>query len=67
MKLKFLRNVLVYGEHREQGTIHEVKDSDAQLLIADRAAEKVTEPKPEKAKPENAAFKPQGKESASRK
>lgn len=38
MRLKFLRNVLVNCEHRAQGTIHEIKDSDALLLIADRAA-----------------------------
>lgn len=38
MKLKFLRNVLVQSEHRAQGSIHEIKDSDAALLIADRAA-----------------------------
>lgn len=38
MKLQFTRNVLVYGEHRAQGTIHEIKDSDAVLLLADRAA-----------------------------
>ena len=38
MTLKFLRNVLVYGQHRAQGSIHEVKDSDATLLIADGAA-----------------------------
>lgn len=66
MKIKFLRNVLVYGEHREQGTVHEIKDADCVLLIADRAAEKVTDDKPEKAKPEKAEAKHEGKENAAR-
>jgi len=43
MKLKFSRNVLVYGEHRAAGTIHEIKDSDAVLLIADRCADRVSD------------------------
>jgi hypothetical protein len=41
MKLKFLRNVAVYSEHREKGSVHEIKDSDAIFLIADRCAVKV--------------------------
>lgn len=44
MTLKFTRNVLVYGEHREAGTIHEIKDSDAVSLIAGGAAVKFTAP-----------------------
>ena len=50
MKLKFLRNVAVYAEHREQGSIHDIADKDAVLLIADRAAVRVAgdpEPKAE--------------------
>jgi len=51
MKLKFLRNVAVYAEHREQGSIHDIADKDAVLLIADRAAVRAgdtdPEPKPE--------------------
>jgi hypothetical protein len=37
-KLKFLRNVAVYGIHREQGSVHDIEDKDAILLIQDRAA-----------------------------
>lgn len=43
MKLKFIRNVAVYGEHRERGTIHEIADKDATVLIADSAAVRTTE------------------------
>jgi hypothetical protein len=64
MKIKFLRNVLVYAEHREAGSIHEIKDSDAIQLINDRAATKFIEP--EKAKPEKATAKHEGKENASK-
>ena len=63
MKVKFLRNVAVYSEHREQGTVHEIKDSDAVMLIADGAAVRFAAP--EKAEPETAEFKPL-KENASR-
>lgn len=47
MKIKFSRNVLVYGVHRESGSIHEIKDSDAVLLISDRSASKVNEIAPQ--------------------
>lgn len=42
MKLKFLRNVAVAAIHREAGTVHEIPDKDAVLLIADRAAVRAT-------------------------
>ena len=63
MTLKFSRNVLVYGEHRAQGSIHEIKDSDANLLITDGAAVRFSAP--EKAQPETADLKP-AKETAAR-
>ncbi len=44
MKLKFLRNVAVYGQHREQGSVHQIEDRDAVLLIQDGAAIKSDEP-----------------------
>lgn len=62
--LKFLRNVAVYGIHREAGTIHEIEDKDSVLLIADGAA--VAFEKPEKTSPETAEAKHPGKEKASR-
>ena len=62
--LKFLRNVAVYGIHRESGTIHEIEDRDAVLLIADGAA--VAFEKPVKASPETAEAKRPGKEKATR-
>jgi hypothetical protein len=37
-KLKFLRNVAVYSIHREQGSVHEIEDNDAILLLKDGAA-----------------------------
>jgi len=64
MKIKFTRNVLVYGEHREAGSIHEIKDSDAVQLIRDNAAVEFIEP--EKSKPEKATAKHEGKENASK-
>lgn len=38
MNLLFKKNVLVYGQHREKGSVHEIKDSDAVMLIADHCA-----------------------------
>lgn len=65
MKIKFTRSVAVYGEHREEGSIHEVKDPDAILLIADGAAVRFSAP--EKVQSETAELKPPGKETATRK
>ncbi len=36
--LKFLRNVAVYGIHREQGSVHQIEDKESILLIADGVA-----------------------------
>lgn len=55
MTLKFLRNVAVEAIHREAGSIHEIKDSDATLLIAEGAAIQISTP--EKAQPETADIK----------
>lgn len=63
--LKFLRNVAVYAIHREQGSVHDIEDRDAVLLIADGAAVPFTAPV--KAAPETATAKPAAKETASRK
>ena len=49
MKLKFLRNVLVDFVHRERGSVHDIAEKDAALLIADGAAVK------DGAKPETTA------------
>ncbi len=38
MKIKFIRNVAVYAIHREQGSVHDIKDQDAVQLIQDGAA-----------------------------
>lgn len=62
--LKFLRDVAVSGIHRESGTIHEIDDKDAAILIADGAA--VTCEKPVKASLETAEAKRPGKEKATR-
>lgn len=61
MKIKFTRSVAVYGEHREEGSTHEIADKDALVLIADGAAT------PAKSTPETAAAKPAAKETAARK
>ena len=42
--LKFLRNVAVYAIHREQGSVHDIEDRDAVLLIQDGAAELFSAP-----------------------
>ena len=55
MKIKFIRNVAVYSEHRENGSIHEIADKEAVLLIADRAAVRVTD---EESEPPAPAKKP---------
>lgn len=44
MTLKFLRSVAVEAIHREQGSIHEIKDSDAAILLAEGAAIRCTAP-----------------------
>lgn len=62
--LKFLRNVAVYAQHREQGSVHDIEDKDAVLLIADGAA--IAFAKPEKSIPEKADSKAP-KETAARK
>jgi hypothetical protein len=38
MKIKFLRNVAVYSQHREQGSVHEIEDRDAVQLITGGSA-----------------------------
>lgn len=38
MKIKFVRNVAVHAVHREAGSVHEIADSIASLLISDGAA-----------------------------
>ena len=62
--LKFLRDVAVSAIHRESGTIHEIEDMDAALLIADGAA--VPCEKLVKALTETAEAKRPGKEKATR-
>jgi hypothetical protein len=37
-KLKFIRDVAVKAIHREAGSIHEIEDRDADLLIAEGSA-----------------------------
>lgn len=53
--LKFLRSVAVDSIHREQGSVHDIDDKDARIVIADGAAEEFV--KPVKTAPENAARK----------
>lgn len=53
--LKFLRNVAVSAIHRETGTIHEIEDKDADILI--RSGDAELSEKPEKAKRETAESK----------
>ena len=43
MKIRFLRNVAVQGEHREAGSVLDVDNPTAFELIAIRAAAPVTE------------------------
>jgi hypothetical protein len=43
-KLKFIRDVAVGGIHREQGSVHDIEDRDAAILIADGAAILAAEP-----------------------
>jgi hypothetical protein len=57
--LKFLRNVAVYGIHREQGSVHQIEDKESILLIADGVA-MLTKPEIE-----TAALKP-AKETAAK-
>lgn len=38
MKIRFVRNVAVEAIHREAGTVHEIADAVADLLIRDGAA-----------------------------
>ena len=63
--LKFLRNVAVYGIHREQGSVHDIEDKDAVMLVADRAADYAAAAVKETI--ETAEAKRPAKESASRK
>ena len=63
--LKFIRNVAVYGIHREQGSVHDIEDKDAVLLVADRAADYCAAPV--KAPVETATAKHPAKETAARK
>jgi hypothetical protein len=60
MKLKFLRNVAVYSQHREQGSVHEIDDRDAEQLITDGAAI------PAAPEIETATAKPAAKETAAK-
>lgn len=61
MKIKFIRNVAVYSEHRENGSIHEIADKDAVMLIADRAAVRVTDEDSEPPAPAKKPAKESGK------
>jgi hypothetical protein len=60
MKIKFLRNVAVYSQHRELGSVHEVEDREAEQLITDGAAI------PAAAEIETATAKPGTKETAAK-
>ena len=62
--LKFLRNVAVYGIHREQGSVHDIEDRDSVILIADRSAELFEKPTAQVI--ENAIAKPSKKETAAK-
>ena len=63
--LKFIRNVAVNAIHREQGSVHDIEDRDAILLIADGAAVSFTAPA--KAVVETTTAPHSAKEKASRK
>ena len=63
--LKFLRNVAVYGIHREQGSVHDIEDREAIQLVADGVA--IPFSAPAKAVVETASAKHAAKETASSK
>jgi hypothetical protein len=62
--LKFLRDVAVAAIHREAGSIHDIEDYPASILIG--SGDAVLFEKPEKTKPETAESKAP-KENAARK
>jgi hypothetical protein len=62
--VKFLRNVAVNAIHRELGSVHELEDKDAAVIIAEGAGELFQ--KPAKETVETAVTKHQGKETAAK-
>jgi len=65
MKVKFTRNILVEGIHREAGSIADISEKDAIYCIAAGDAIKAVDAKPEKV--EAATAKQPAKETAAKK
>jgi hypothetical protein len=62
--IKFLRNVAVNAIHHEQGSVHDIEDKDADLIIAQGAGVLFTPPAKESI--ETTEAKHPGKEKAAK-